>query len=48
VYVNGPEPDHVPGVAVNGSPCCAVPEIVGGELLTGGTAPDTTAVTSDD
>src|SRR5919108_3214802 len=35
-YAIGAVPDHEPGDAVRVCPCCAVPEIVGGEVFAGG------------
>jgi len=41
-------PDHDPGEALSVCPCCAVPLIVGKDVLLGGVAgPVTTAVTAE-
>jgi hypothetical protein len=40
------EPVHVPGFAVSVEPCTACPEIVGGDVFTGGEAPVPTGPTA--
>ena len=39
--MSGGVPVHVPGEALKVWPCCAAPEIVGGEVFTGGAAATT-------
>ncbi len=40
-------PTRCPSPALSVKPCCAVPEIVGGEVLEGATSPLTTALCAD-
>jgi hypothetical protein len=47
-YVNGGVPDHVPGEAVRTAPSWGVPEIMGGEVLEGGTGAVATTEVAED